>query len=76
MAYQESAALAASSPRQHSSPGGHMQGVRVGKRIIGADAPVNVGWDNVPRVEGGPVKQFIFTYFQPAALFALLAFWY
>ena len=53
-----------------------MQGVLVGKRIIGAEAPVNVGWDNVPRVEGGPVKQFIFTYFQPAALFALLAFWY
>ncbi|PZU57757.1 MAG: sterol desaturase [Sphingobium sp.] len=53
-----------------------MNGVRVGKRVIGADAPVTVGWENVPRVEGGPVKQFVFTWFQPALLFALLAFWY
>jgi sterol desaturase/sphingolipid hydroxylase (fatty acid hydroxylase superfamily) len=53
-----------------------MQGVRVGKRLIGAQAPVTVGWDNIPRVEGGPVKQFIFTWFQPTILFALIAFWY
>lgn len=53
-----------------------MQGVRVGKRIIGAQSPVNVGWENVPKVEGGPVKQFIFTWFQPTMLFALIAFWY
>ncbi|MFD1107133.1 sterol desaturase family protein [Sphingobium olei] len=53
-----------------------MEGVRVGKRVIGAQAPVIVGWENIGRVEGGPVKQFIFTWFQPAALFALVAFWY
>jgi hypothetical protein len=53
-----------------------MDGIRVGKRIIGAQAPVTSGWENVPRVEGGPVKQFIFTWFQPTMLFALLAFWY
>jgi hypothetical protein len=53
-----------------------MDGVRVGKRTIGAQAPVTIGWENIPRVEGGPVKQFIFTWFQPAALFALIAFWY
>jgi sterol desaturase/sphingolipid hydroxylase (fatty acid hydroxylase superfamily) len=35
-----------------------------------------VGWENIPRVEGGPVKQFIFTWFQPTVLFALIAFWY
>ena len=53
-----------------------MGGVRVGKRIIGADAPVTVGWENISRVEGGPVKQIVFTWFQPAVLFALIAFWY
>ncbi|AMO73074.1 sterol desaturase family protein [Sphingorhabdus sp. M41] len=53
-----------------------MNGVRVGNRIIGADAPVTVGWENIGRVEGGPTKQFIFTYFQPTVLFAVLAFWY
>ncbi|ATW04614.1 fatty acid hydroxylase family protein [Sphingopyxis sp. BSNA05] len=53
-----------------------MNGVRVGNRIIGADAPVTVGWENIGRVEGGPAKQFIFTYFQPTILFAVLAFWY
>jgi sterol desaturase/sphingolipid hydroxylase (fatty acid hydroxylase superfamily) len=53
-----------------------MDGVRVGNRLIGAQAPVTVGWENVPRVEGGPVKQFIFTWFQPAVFFALLGFWY
>lgn len=53
-----------------------MDGVRVGKRIIGADAPVTVGWENIPKVQGGPLKRFVFTWFQPAALLALVAFWY
>ena len=53
-----------------------MDGVRVGNRITGAQAPVTIGWENIPRVEGGPFKQFFFTWFQPAALFALVAFWY
>ena len=53
-----------------------MSGVRVGNRIIGSQSPVTVGWENIPRVEGGPVKQFIFTWFQPTVLFALIAFWY
>jgi sterol desaturase/sphingolipid hydroxylase (fatty acid hydroxylase superfamily) len=44
--------------------------------MIGTQAPVTIGWENVPRVQGGPVKQFIFTWFQPTMLFALLAFWY
>jgi hypothetical protein len=50
-----------------------MDGIRVGKRVIGAQAPVTVGWENIPKVEGGPVKQFIFTWFQPTMLFALIA---
>jgi sterol desaturase/sphingolipid hydroxylase (fatty acid hydroxylase superfamily) len=53
-----------------------MNGVRVGKRVIGADSPVTVGWENIPRVEGGPMKRFAFTWFQPTILFALIAFWY
>ncbi|MGO4167208.1 sterol desaturase family protein [Novosphingobium sp. YAF33] len=53
-----------------------MDGVRVGKRLIGTQAPVTVGWENIPRVEGGPVKQFVFTWFQPTVLFALILFWY
>lgn len=53
-----------------------MGGVQVGNRIIGADSPVTIGWENVPKVEGGPVKQFIFTWFQPTVLVALIAFWY
>lgn len=53
-----------------------MDGVRVGKRLIGTQAPVTVGWENIPKVEGGPVKQFVFTWFQPTVLFALIAFWY
>jgi sterol desaturase/sphingolipid hydroxylase (fatty acid hydroxylase superfamily) len=53
-----------------------MNGVRVGKRIIGGQAPVTIGWENIPRVEGGPVKRFVFTWFQPTLLFALIAFWY
>ncbi|MGK2909131.1 MAG: sterol desaturase family protein [Sphingobium sp.] len=53
-----------------------MDGIRVGKRIIGTQAPVTIGWENIPKVEGGPIKQFIFTWFQPTMLFALIAFWY
>jgi hypothetical protein len=53
-----------------------LSGVRVGKRVIGTQAPVTIGWENIPRVEGGPFKRFFFTWFQPVALFALLAFWY
>lgn len=53
-----------------------MAGVQVGKRIIGADSPINVGFENIPRVEGGPVKQFVFTYWQPFWLFSLMAFVY
>ena len=52
-----------------------MNGVRVGNRIIGADSPVTVGWENIPKVEGGPAKRLFFTYFQPAVLLALVAFW-
>jgi sterol desaturase/sphingolipid hydroxylase (fatty acid hydroxylase superfamily) len=37
---------------------------------------VTVGWENIPKVEGGPVKRFIFTWFQPAVLLALIVFWY
>jgi sterol desaturase/sphingolipid hydroxylase (fatty acid hydroxylase superfamily) len=44
--------------------------------VIGAQAPVTVGWENIPRVQGGPVKRFIFTWFQPTMLFVLVAFWY
>ncbi|KPP88211.1 sterol desaturase family protein [Erythrobacter sp. HL-111] len=53
-----------------------MSGTRVGNRIIGAEAPVTVGWENIGRVEGGPLKQLVFTYFQPFFLFAVVAFWY
>ena len=53
-----------------------MDGVRVGKRIIGAQAPLIVGWENIPRVEGGPLKRFVFTWFQPSLLYALIVFWY
>ncbi|WP_156841725.1 sterol desaturase family protein [Novosphingobium aquimarinum] len=53
-----------------------MAGVRVGKRIIGGDSPVTVGWENIPKVEGGPARKLFFTIFQPAALLALIAFWY
>ncbi|KPF91489.1 sterol desaturase [Novosphingobium sp. AAP83] len=53
-----------------------MDGVRVGNRLIGTQAPVTIGWENIPRVEGGPIKQFVFTYFQPFALFAMVTFWY
>ncbi|QQN73729.1 sterol desaturase family protein [Croceicoccus sp. YJ47] len=53
-----------------------MNGTRVGNRMIGTEAPVTIGWENLPRVEGGPIKQFVFTWFQPVMLFALIAFWY
>lgn len=53
-----------------------MNGVRVGNRIIGEQAPVTIGWENIPKVEGGPIKRFVFTWFQPTLLFALIAFWY
>lgn len=53
-----------------------MDGVRVGNRLIGTQSPVTVGWENIPRVEGGPVKRFVFTWFQPTMLLALIAFWY
>ena len=55
---------------------GVRDGVRVGNRVIGGQSPVTIGWDNIPRVEGGPLKRHFFTWFQPAALFALIAFWY
>jgi len=53
-----------------------MDGVRVGNRVVGTQSPVTIGWENIPKVEGGPVKRFIFTWFQPTVFFALLAFWY
>jgi sterol desaturase/sphingolipid hydroxylase (fatty acid hydroxylase superfamily) len=53
-----------------------MDGVRVGNRVIGTQSPVTVGWENIPKVEGGPVKRFFFTWFQPAILLALVVFWY
>jgi hypothetical protein len=53
-----------------------MNGTLVGKRLIGTQAPVTVGWENLPRVEGGPVKLFVFTWFQPAMLIGLIAFWF
>lgn len=53
-----------------------MAGTLVGKRVIGAQSPVTVGWDNIPKVKGGPVKRLIFSWFQPVVLLALIAFWY
>jgi sterol desaturase/sphingolipid hydroxylase (fatty acid hydroxylase superfamily) len=53
-----------------------MDGIPVGKRVIGSQSPVTVGWENIPKVEGGPVKRLFFTWFQPTVLFALIAFWY
>ncbi|WEK46686.1 MAG: sterol desaturase family protein [Candidatus Andeanibacterium colombiense] len=53
-----------------------MDGIRVGKRVVGTQAPVIIGWENIARVEGGRFKVAFFTYFQPALLFALVAFWY
>jgi sterol desaturase/sphingolipid hydroxylase (fatty acid hydroxylase superfamily) len=53
-----------------------MDGIRVGKRIVGTQSPVTIGWDNIPRVEGGPLKRLFFAWFQPAVLFGMVAFWY
>jgi sterol desaturase/sphingolipid hydroxylase (fatty acid hydroxylase superfamily) len=53
-----------------------MDGIRVGKRVIGTQSPVTVGWENIGRVEGGPFKRFFFTWFQPTTLIALILFWY
>lgn len=53
-----------------------MEGIRVGNRVFGTQSPVTIGWENIPRVEGGRFKQLFFTYFQPVVLFGLLAFWY
>jgi sterol desaturase/sphingolipid hydroxylase (fatty acid hydroxylase superfamily) len=53
-----------------------MDGIKVGNRVFGAQSPVTIGWENLPKVEGGAVKVFIFTYFQPAVLFALIAYFY
>lgn len=53
-----------------------MDGIRVGKRVIGTQSPVTVGWENIGRVQGGPFKRFFFTWFQPTALIALILFWY
>lgn len=52
------------------------QGTRVGNRIIGAQSPVTVGWENIGKVEGGPVKKAFFTWFQPTVLIGLIVFWY
>lgn len=52
-----------------------MDGIRVGKRVIGRQSPVTIGWENIPKVEGGPIKLFFFTYFQPIVLFGLILFW-
>ncbi|WP_347302647.1 sterol desaturase family protein [Croceibacterium sp. TMG7-5b_MA50] len=53
-----------------------MAGTVVGKRVIGAQAPVTIGWDNLPKVEGSLPKRLFFSWFQPAVLLALVAFWY
>lgn len=53
-----------------------MNGTLVGKRMIGTKAPVIVGWENIPKVEGSRAKRLFFTLFQPVVLFAVLAFWF
>lgn len=53
-----------------------MDGIRVGKRVVGTQSPVTIGWENVPRVEGGPFKRAFFAWFQPVVLVALVTFWY
>ena len=53
-----------------------MDGIRVGNRIVGTQSPVTIGWDNIPKVEGGAFKRLFFTWFQPAVLFGMVAFWY
>jgi hypothetical protein len=54
--------------------GAGMDGIRVGKRVVGTQSPVTIGWENIPRVEGAAFKRFFFTWFQPAVLFGLVAF--
>lgn len=44
--------------------------------MIGTQSPVTIGWDNIPKVTGGPVKRLFFSWFQPAALLLLVLFWY
>ncbi len=51
-------------------------GVQVGKRVIGAEAPVIIGWENIPKPQGGPWVQLFLAWFQPVVLFGMLAFWY
>ena len=53
-----------------------MDGIRVGKRVFGTEGPVTIGWENIPKVQGGLFKRAFFTWFQPVALFGLLAFWF
>jgi hypothetical protein len=53
-----------------------MDGVLVRGRLIGAQAPVTVGWENIGTVQGGPVKRFVFTWFQPFFLAAFVLFFY
>lgn len=53
-----------------------MNGIRVGNRVVGTQSPVTIGWENIPRVEGGPIKQWFFTWFQPVVLFGLIVFWF
>jgi sterol desaturase/sphingolipid hydroxylase (fatty acid hydroxylase superfamily) len=62
--------------KYHESSEEGVDGIRVGKRVIGAQSPVTVGWENLPKATVGPVKLFFFTWFQPAMLFAMVAFWY
>ncbi|GGD67352.1 hypothetical protein GCM10010990_16020 [Croceicoccus mobilis] len=37
---------------------------------------MTIGWENLPKVEGGPFKRAFFRWFQPVMLVALIAFWY
>ena len=55
---------------------GNRVGIQVGNRVVGTQSPVTIGWDNIPKVEGGTFKRLFFTWFQPAVLFAMIAFWY
>jgi hypothetical protein len=40
-----------------------------------AVASLNMGNLGKLKVQGGPVKQFIFTHFQPAVLLTMILFW-
>jgi sterol desaturase/sphingolipid hydroxylase (fatty acid hydroxylase superfamily) len=53
-----------------------MNGVRVGNRVVGTESPVTIGWENIPKVEGGPFKRLFFSWFQPVMLFSLILFFY